>query len=234
MADLRRSLERQMIMSRVQQVEVWNRVAITEAEAKAYYEEHPAEFATPSMLTLREIFIEVPESKPAGLAAAGPGVNVGLDEEAREKADALRVRALGGEDFAKLASAESTAPSKANGGLIGPINEEELAPAVRQTLERMKVGEISQPLRTQRGYQLLKLEARTDRKELGFDEARDQISDKVFQQKRQGELRRYLEKLRAQAAIEWKNDEIRKMYEQALAARQSSPPAPPADQSGRS
>jgi peptidyl-prolyl cis-trans isomerase SurA len=224
MADLRRTLERQLIMSRVQQVEIWNRISISEAEAKAYYEAHRGEFTTPASLTLREILVEVPEQAPAGQQAPGPGINVGLDEEARDEAERLRVQAVGGQDFAKLAETESDAPSKANGGLIGPINEEELAPALRQTLARMKVGEITQPLRTPRGYQILKLESRTDTKVLSFDEARDQISDRVFQQKRRGEMQRYLVKLRAQAIIEWKNDEIRKMYEQRVSAPAPAPP----------
>jgi parvulin-like peptidyl-prolyl isomerase len=227
MSDLRRSLERQVITSRVQQVEVWNKIAITEAEAKTYYDAHKTEFTTPSAITLREILIEVPELRPQGQGSAGPGFSVGLDEEAREKADRLRVRAVGGEDFGKLAATESDAASKANGGLIGPINEEELAPALRQMLARMKVGEIAQPQRTPRGYQILKLETRTDTKVLSFEDAREQISDKVFQQKRRGEMDKYLVKLRSQAIIEWKNEEIKRAYEAALAQRLAQP-APPA------
>ena len=78
-------------------------------------------------MTLREILVAVPEKAPGGEA----GVNVGLDDEAKEKADALRARALKGEDFAKLAAELSDAASKANGGLIGPINRDELSPALR-------------------------------------------------------------------------------------------------------
>lgn len=224
LADLRRSLERQLVMSQVQQVEVWNKIAITEAEAKAYYDEHSAEFTTPATLALREIFVEVPEVKDA---RGQVGINAGQDDEAREKADRIRVRAAGGEDFAKLAAAESDASSKANGGLIGPLNEEELAPALRQLIAKMKVGEITQPLRTPRGYQILKLESRTETKVLGFDEARDQIGDKVFNLKRRGEMTKYLEKLRAQAIIEWKSDDMKKFYEQGLAQRSTAPSTAP-------
>jgi peptidyl-prolyl cis-trans isomerase SurA len=217
--DLRRQFERQMIVSGVQQREVWNKVAISDTEAREYYDSHQAEFSTTATLTLREIFVNVAEGQqPSGQPA---GINVGLDEEARDKIDRLRVRALGGDDFAKLAAAESDAPSKANGGLIGPISEDELAPALRQLFERMKVGEITQPLRSQRGYQILKLEARTETKSLPFEEARDKIADKVFEQKRRGEMDKYLQKLRAQAIIEWKNDDIKKLYEQELAKRQA-------------
>jgi len=215
MTDLRRMLERQAIVSRVQQTEVWNRIAVTEGEQKAYYEQHSGEFTTPATLTLREVFVAIPESRPAG-AAPGPGVNVGLEEEARDKVDRLRARAVAGEDFARLAATASDAASKANGGLIGPINEEELSPALRQLLGGLKVGDITQPLRSQRGYQILKLEARTDTKTLGFDEAREQISERVFQQKRAGEMVKYLAKLRTQAIIEWKNDEGKKLYERGI------------------
>jgi peptidyl-prolyl cis-trans isomerase SurA len=229
MDDLRRSLERQMIMSRLQQVEVFNRIAITDAEAQAYYDAHSDEFTTPATVTLRELFIEVAEQGAGGKAPETAGVNVGLDEEAREAANQLRAKAVAGEDFAKLAAAESDAPSKANGGLIGPMNEDELAPALRQLINRMKVGEISEPLRSPRGYQLLKLESRTDRKVLSFADAREQISDKVFQQKRRGEMLNYLTKLREQAIIEWKNDGIKQAYERGLEARKTAaqPAAPP-------
>ena len=100
--------------------------------------------------------------------------------------------------------------------MIGPVSEEELAPAFQQLLARMKPGEISQPQRVQRGYQILKLESRTETKVLSFDEARDQISDRVFQQKRRGELQKYLEKLRSQAIIEWKNADVQKAYDEGV------------------
>jgi peptidyl-prolyl cis-trans isomerase SurA len=219
--ELRRMLERQVIISRVQQAEVWNRIAITEDEARAAYEAQRGAFTTPATVTLREILVEVRDERPAGAEALGPGVNVGLDEEAREEAGQLRARALAGEDFAALAAAASDSGSKANGGLIGPISETELAPAVREIVAGLKVGEVTEPFRTPRGYQILKLEARTDAKILTFDDARDQVSDKVFEQKRRGEMFKYLERLRSQAIIEWKNDDIRKLYEQAVTRNQS-------------
>ena len=60
--------------------------------------------------------------------AGQAGINVGLDDEAKIKAEALRQRVAAGEDFATLAAANSDAPSKANGGLIGPVNPDEMSP----------------------------------------------------------------------------------------------------------
>jgi peptidyl-prolyl cis-trans isomerase SurA len=217
MADLRKNLEKQMLVSRVQQTEIAAKVTITEDEAKAYYDAHRQELSTPANLTLREILVEVP--------ASDRGVNAAQDDAAKEKALSLRNRLLGGEPFAKLATEVSDSSSKANGGLIGPINHDELAPALQKLLDPMKVGEITEPIRTPRGYQLLKIEDRTDVKVQSFEEARAAIGDKIGEQKMSGERSKYLDKLRGEATIVWRNDELKKAYEQALAKRQGAAPA---------
>ena len=213
LSDLRRSLERQMLISRVQQSEVVGKIAVTEDESKAYYEKHKDQFTTPSAITLREILIEVPGSDK--------GVNVAQDDAAKEKILGIRHRLLGGEPFARLAADISDAPSKANGGLIGPINSTDIAPALRDMLRKMKPGDLTEPIRTARGYQLLKLESKTDETTRSYDEARDDISDQVAEEKRRGEMQRYVEKLRAQAIVSWKNEELKKAYDQAIADRKA-------------
>src|SRR3954463_5424113 len=50
MADLRKNLEKQMLVSRVQQTEVAAKVTITEDEARAYYEAHKQELSPPASL----------------------------------------------------------------------------------------------------------------------------------------------------------------------------------------
>jgi parvulin-like peptidyl-prolyl isomerase len=87
-------------------------------------------------------------------------------------------------------------------------------------LAKIKVGDVSEVIRTQRGYQILALESRTETKVKTFDEARQDISDRIADQKRRGETQKYLEKLRGAATITWHNDELKKAYEQALAERQ--------------
>ena len=208
LADLRRNLERQMVMQRVQQNEVVNKVAMTEDEAHAYYDAHVAEFTTPAAVTLREILISPP--------ADSRGVNVAADEEAKARADAIRARASAGEPFDKLAADFSDSASKANGGLIGPIKLDDLSADLSKMIEAMKIGEVSQPLRTTRGYQILKLETMNPKRTLAFEPAREQIADRVLAEKRRREFVKYIEKLRAQAIIEWKNEDIKKAYDEGL------------------
>jgi parvulin-like peptidyl-prolyl isomerase len=90
----------------------------------------------------------------------------------------------------------------------------------------MQVGDITEPLRVQRGYQILKLESRTDPKIRSFEEARGDIGNTIGEQKLRGEREKYLERLRAQATITWRNDELKKAYETALARRRESGPQP--------
>src|SRR5436190_219643 len=154
--ELRRSIERQMIVNRVQQQDVMDKISVTEAESAAYFAAHRSEFSTPAAVTLREILVSVSDRAPEGTPSAGQaGINVGLDEEAKVKAEALRHRITAGEDFATLAASSSDAPSKANGGLIGPVNPDEMSPQLLAVVKGMKVGETTQPIRTARGYQII-------------------------------------------------------------------------------
>ena len=215
-SDLRRQIERNVIASRVQQAEVFGKVAVSDDEARKYYEAHVAEFTTPAAVSLREIMVAV--------GGDGKTINVGLDEAAKSKADLLHTRAVtAGDSFEKLAADFSDAPSKANGGLIGPISLNDISPDLRKVVEPLKVGEITAVMRTTRGYQFFKIDSRTGADTLSFEQARDQISDRVATTKRKDEFDKYLAKLRTQAIIEWKNPDVKKAYDEGLADRAKQP-----------
>jgi peptidyl-prolyl cis-trans isomerase SurA len=218
LSDLRKSLERQMLMSRVTQNEVMSKVGINEEEARKYHANHLKDFTTPGTVTIREILVRV--------VTDSKGVNVGADEDAKAKAEAARKRVLAGEGFEQVAAEVSSSASRANGGLVGPLNTNELTPGFRQMLDGMKVGDVSEVIRGQGGYQVIKLDTRTDDKVMTAEEAHDKIADALYEEKRVGEMKRYLAKLRAQAIIEWKNDEIRKAWETRMAAEPPLPPDP--------
>jgi parvulin-like peptidyl-prolyl isomerase len=214
MAELRRNLERQMFVSQVQQRDVVEKVSVTEEEARAYYGEHKDEFTSPIEITLREILIEVPTTDR--------GINAAQDDEARAEAEELRKRALAGEPFPRLVAEASDAPSKANGGLVGPLSRADLSPELQKQLDAMNVGDVTPPIRSQRGYQLLRLESRSDSRTQTFEEARPAISQRIGDEKVRLERLRYLERLRGQASITWRNDELKQAYEQALTQRRKT------------
>jgi len=219
MSDLRRQLERQMIRQKVEQNEVLSKIGITDTEARSYYETHMNEFTTPPSVTLREILVSIQSDTR--------GVSVGAEEATKARLEALRTRATAGsEPFEKLAAESSDSPSKANGGLIGPLSVLDLSPDLRKLIEGMKPGDISQPVRTSRGFQIFKLETKTDTHTMPFLEAKEQIGERVFTDKRKVEYVKYLEKLRNQAIIEWKNQDLKKAFDEGLKQMASAATAP--------
>jgi len=214
MDDLRRQLERQMVIEQVQRQEVGSKLTITEEEARQYYARHPEDFTDPAAVTLREIFVEVPSTEG--------NVNVARDEEGQKKIADARARVLKGDDFAKVAAEMSDSPSKANGGIIGPFAHSDMSPQLQQMVDKMKPGEITQAIRTPRGYQIFKLESVKVQALQPFESVRDLISEKVAGARTQIEMRKFLSRLRTQAIIEWKNEELKKAYEKQIAAAEGS------------
>jgi peptidyl-prolyl cis-trans isomerase SurA len=212
LAQLKQMLSKRILIGQVQQREIGSRVDVTEAEERAYYDAHPSEFATTPSVTLREIQVNAPLDPVKKVAS------VGAIEEAREKAAGIRERILKGEAFEKVAAEVSDAPSKANGGLIGPISRDEMNEEVLKMISSMKVGDVTPVLNTAAGATLFKLESSIDSTTLPFESARARIADRLTSEKIGAEFKKYMARLRSQAIIEWKNDDLRKAWEIGIEA----------------
>jgi len=217
MADLRRQLEHTMMVQRVQQTEVMQKLQVTDTELRSYYDTHKDEFGTTPQVTLREITVNVP--------VTAQGVNVAQDDDAKAKAEDVRKRILAGEPFAQLASDFSDSGSKANGGLVGPLSKSDLSEELQKAISGLKTGDVTPVLRTGRGYQIIKIETLQDSTTKPFEDAKSEVADKIANGKRQGEYEKFLTKLRGEAIIDWKNDEIKKAYEVGM-QKQGSQPQP--------
>ncbi|MCX6537954.1 MAG: peptidyl-prolyl cis-trans isomerase [Acidobacteria bacterium] len=215
MSVLRKNLERQLIINQVQQVEVMGKLGLTEEEARRYYDEHKSDFTTPAAITLRELVVNVPTD--------GKNVNVARDEETKRKAEGVLARLKAGEAFEKLVAELSDSPSKANGGLVGPIQPEELAPDIKKLVDPLKPGQTTAVYRTPKGYGILKLETATKADVKPFEQAREEVGNKVYDAKRRAEFDKYIRRLRSEGIIEWKNEEMQKLW----IAKTSAPPTEP-------
>jgi peptidyl-prolyl cis-trans isomerase SurA len=160
----------------------------------------------------------------------GDKINVAAHQVAPAGGAQTRARALAGESFEKLAADMSDAPSRTNAGLIGPLSLSDLSPDLRALIGAMKVGDISDVLRAQKGYQILKLESMTSAEIVPFEQAREEISNRVFTDKRKQEFDKYLEKLRTEAIIDWRNADLKKAYEIGLEQLKSGAAQPLASQ----
>jgi parvulin-like peptidyl-prolyl isomerase len=166
-------------------------------------------------VTLREITINVP--------VTAQGINVAQDDAAKAKADEVRAKIIAGEAFPRLAADYSDSGSKANGGLVGPLAKSDLSEDLQKAIANLKTGDVTPVLRTTRGYQIIKIETLSDTTTRPYDEVRNEIADKIAGQKRQGEYEKFIVRLRAEAIIDWKNDEIKKAYDVGLKAAEAKP-----------
>jgi parvulin-like peptidyl-prolyl isomerase len=216
---LRARLDRSYIVKTVQGKEILGHMTLTEEESRQYYDKHPDEFMKPPSVMLRELLVAVP------VADTKPGqptmFSAGLDQAARQKITSLRERALKGEAFETLVAEASDSPSKSTGGLIGPIGLSEMSTGIRDALDKMQPGDITQPFRTPRGYQLYKLESRAAAERQPFDSVRDDIAQKIGEARLDVETSKYLQTLRTQAFVEWKRPDLQQLYEKRLAERQA-------------
>ena len=206
-------MERQMLVSQVQQMEVLNKVNMTDVEAREYYDTHLEEFTAPAQATIREVLVAVPEG--------ASGVNVFADEQAKTVAQTTAARVRDGEDFATVAAEVSDSPSKANGGMIGPLLVDDYSESIQDFIRDLEVGEVTDPIRTPQGYQVIMLVGRTAAIAQPFDQVRESIKENVFGDRRTEEFNTFLESLREEAIIEWKNDDLRLAYEQYQTTRGS-------------
>jgi peptidyl-prolyl cis-trans isomerase SurA len=220
--ELRQQLEKTFLIRAVQQREIGPSMSITQEEQRQYYEKHKADFMTPLTVTLREILVTVPTSNQRGQSV----FSVASDNAAKAKIEAIRARAASGEDFTALVTEASESTTKASGGLIGPVNFSDLTTALQESLNALQPGGVTPPLRTTRGYQIFKLEARSTQELRPFDSVRQEIERAIRDERIDPETEKMLARLRTQAVIEWKDDSFKDMYEKQIAKQTASAAAP--------
>jgi peptidyl-prolyl cis-trans isomerase SurA len=223
MDELRQQLEKQALIMAVQQREIGPSMSITLEEQRQYYEKHKADFMTPLTVTLREILVPVATSSQSGQSL----FRVSDDNTAKAKIESIRARAVAGEDFTKLVSEASESSTKSNGGLVGPVNFEDLTPGLKDALDALQAGGITPAIRGPRGYQIFKLESRSTPEQRSFDSVKAEIERAIRDERLDPETEKMLVRLRQQAVIEWKDDSFKQMYEKRIAEPATAPAASP-------
>ena len=126
------------------------------------------------------------------------------DDQARELIAKLRARALSGEDFAELAREYSEDIGSAQeGGELGWTNPGQMVPEFEAAMAKTPVEEISDPVRTQFGWHIVKVEGRRD-EDMTDMATRSKAMDYVHNRKYQEELDAWLRQIRDEAFVDIK------------------------------
>jgi peptidyl-prolyl cis-trans isomerase C len=141
-----------------------------EAALHAYFDQHKSEF---ERVKASHILIRF---KGSG-APARPGQKDLTDEEALAKAQEIRKKLLDGADFAATAKAESDdTGSGAKGGSLGTFGHGQMVPPFEQAAFTLPLNQISEPVKSQFGYHIIKVEERTSK---NFEEAKPDLAKVV-------------------------------------------------------
>jgi len=138
----------------------------TELDLRSYYDSNKSEFeqAKGSHILIRF---------KGSTAPLKPNEKDLTDAEALAKAQDIRKQILAGADFATLAKAESDdVGSGAKGGDLGEFKRGQMVAAFDQAAFSLPIGEVSEPVKTQFGYHIIKVTARTSK---SFEEVKPQI-----------------------------------------------------------
>jgi len=163
------------------------KAALTEEAMHKVYDDAVKQMGEEQEVHARHILIR---------AAAGDDK---ASKEAEDKIKAVIARLKKGEDFAKLAAEVTEDPSgKANGGDLGYFTKEQMVPEFSEVAFKLDNGQISDPVKTQFGWHVIKVEDKRVKRAPTFDEVKPQIEQYVMR-KAQADL---VTSLRASAKIE--------------------------------
>lgn len=149
-----------------------DKIDLTDDEVKEYYTEHEDEFKIDETVSGKQILLKVPEKATPEEA-----------DKKKQEAEKIIEKAKAGEDFAELVKTYSEGVEKEKGGNIGPFTREGMPPPIADKVFTMEVGQISDPIRTNLGWNIFKLESRNPAGTMPLQEVSDKIRAKLASQR---------------------------------------------------
>ncbi len=145
-AEFRENIRNELIINELRKRQVNSKITVSEQEVDNYLANQANLENRQQEYHLGHILVATPE-------AATPD----QIRQARERAEALRARILAGEDFASIAIGIADGPQALKGGDLGWRKAEQMPTFFSRLVADMKVGDVSQPLRSASGFHLIKL-----------------------------------------------------------------------------
>jgi parvulin-like peptidyl-prolyl isomerase len=180
-----KQLEENMLRQAVIYTEVDRTIVLDDAEIVKYYKQHQSEFVIPPEYRIKAIYLSSTNNTVSA-----------LETKRAEISDKLKK----GQSFEDLVQEYSEGP-KENGGDLGFFKKGELDQAIEQGVEKLKIEEISDWIQAKNGWYLIKLEEKKESHQQTFDEARQDIENKLFSDIRAKKIEEYVKKLREESFI---------------------------------
>lgn len=146
---------------------------VTDADVEKFYRENQKDFQTQETVTASHILIrpEIPAGKEKDKAAVAKA-----EADALAKAKAVLAKLKQGADFGELAEKESACPSgKSSKGSLGKFQKGMMVPEFEKTAFALKKGEMSEIVKTQFGYHIIKVTDKAEASYKPFNEVKGDI-----------------------------------------------------------
>jgi len=162
---------------------------VTEQEVKDYYEKHKNELASISQMRASHILVK-----------------------SEDEAQKILARIKKGEDFAKIAEKSSLDTGTAkNGGDLGYFSQGQMVPEFESAAARLKVGEISAPVKTRFGYHIIKVTDKKMGKPIEFEKIKNNIQQRLASEKQKEFFDSYISDLKNQYKVDINKEAVAKL-----------------------
>jgi peptidyl-prolyl cis-trans isomerase C len=179
-----------MVIEKMMRAEAANLPAVTDDEARAFYQKNSKNFQQPETVRASHILFL---TKSADDAAK---------KQLRTQAESVLSQAKSGTDFAQLARDHSKDGSASQGGDLGFFPRGRMVPPFEQAAFALQVGEISGIVESQFGYHIIKLTDRRPASTATFEQVSAKIRDYLTEQKRREHAEAFIAVLKKKARIE--------------------------------
>jgi peptidyl-prolyl cis-trans isomerase SurA len=186
----RRQLAIQMTRMRVLHSSVRQRIAVTDEQVRALYDQRYGRAKAGERIRVLHILLPVP-----------PEVTPEQEAELARIAGRIRDQALETGDFASLARRYSAAPSAPEGGLT-VFRKGDAPPQIEQALAGLAPGAITELLRTEHGWNLFQFLDRFDPSQVEYDDVKDQLRTELIEQATLPEFDKWLDEVRKTRYVE--------------------------------
>jgi peptidyl-prolyl cis-trans isomerase C len=188
---VKKDIQDQILRQQVVKKEILDKVNVNPDQFQPFYETNKNKYVEEEQVHARHILIKVPQDTSAA-----------DEEKLKKKANDVLKRAKKGEDFAALAKQFSEDGSRESGGDLGFFARGRMVGPFEDAAFTLKPGQISDLVRTQFGYHIIKVEERKPGRSLSYEEAKEQVKEDFTREKTFSRYQEYLASLRSKASIE--------------------------------
>ena len=206
--DFKQNMKNNILTQRVIGQEVGGHITVTSQEIQQFYDKHKTELDQPEQVRLSEILISTQTTPPVkndkGEATLPETASPEVVAQAQEKANQVYAMLQKGGKFDEIAKQYSNGPTAGSGGDLEYFKRGTLSKDLETQVFGLKVGEYTQPIRTNQGFVILKV---TEHPAGGVPPLKDvetRVQEQIYMVKLQPALRDYLTKLREEAYIDIK------------------------------